>query len=64
MAAIDGALDIFVINVDGTGYTFENNRVVTNSAESVTLTMATPSLTTNDYYNNSSIYFTLVVLLM
>jgi len=32
--------------------------VVTNSEESVTLTMASPTLTTNDYYNNSSIYFT------
>ena len=58
LAAIDGALDIFVIDGDGSNYTFENNRVVTNSAESVTLTMATPSLTTADYYNNSSIYFT------
>ena len=58
LAAIDGALDVFVINVDGTGYTFENNRVVTNSSESVTLTMATPTLTSDDKYNNSSIYFT------
>jgi len=58
LAAVDGALDVFVINVDGTGYTFENNRVVTNSEESVTLTMATPSLTSDDKYNNSSIYFT------
>jgi len=58
LAAIDGALDVFVINVDGTGYTFENNRVVTNSSESITLTMATPTLTSDDKYNNSSIYFT------
>jgi len=58
LAAVDGALDIFIINVDGTGYTFENNRVVTNSSESVTLTMATPTLTSDDKYNNSSIYFT------
>jgi hypothetical protein len=58
LAAVDGALDVFVINVDGTGYTFENNRVVTNSEESVTLTMASPTLTSNDKYNNSSIYFT------
>ena len=58
LAAIDGALDIFVINVDGTGYTFENNRVVTNSSESVTLTMANATLTSDDKYNNSSIYFT------
>ena len=58
LAAVDGALDVFVINVDGTGYSFENNRVVTNSGESVTLTMATPTLQTADQYNNSSIYFT------
>ena len=58
LAAVDGALDVFVINTDGTGYTFENNRVVTNSSESVTLTMASPTLTSNDKYNNSSIYFT------
>jgi len=58
LAAVDGALDVFVINTDGTGYTFENNRVVTNSEESVTLTMASPGLTSDDEYNNSSIYFT------
>jgi hypothetical protein len=58
LAAIDGALDVFVIDGDGENYTFENNRVVTNSSESVTLTMATPTLTANDKYNNSSIYFT------
>ena len=58
LAAVDGALDVFVINDDGTGYTFENNRVVTNTSESVTLTMASPTLTSNDKYNNSSIYFT------
>ena len=58
LAAVDGALDIFVINTDGSGYTFENNKVITNSGESTTLTMASPGLTTNDYYNNSSIYFT------
>jgi hypothetical protein len=58
LAAVDGALDIFVIDGDGSNYTFENNRVVTNSGESVTLTMATPTLQTADQYNNSSIYFT------
>jgi len=55
---VDGALDVFVVNTDGTGYHFENNLTITNSSESVTLTMANPTLTTADYYNNSSIYFT------
>jgi hypothetical protein len=58
LAAVDGALDVFVIDVDGTGYSFENNKVVTNSGESVTLTLVSSGLTTADYYNNSSIYFT------
>jgi len=47
-----------VIDGDGSNYTFENNRVVTNSGVSVTLTMANATLTSNDKYNNSSIYFT------
>jgi len=58
LAAVDGALDVFVIDDDGSNYTFETNRVVTNSSESVTLTMATPTLQQDDKYNNSSIYFT------
>ncbi len=57
---VDGALDIFVINTDGSGYTFENNKTVTTSGTGATstLTMAAPGLTSNDQYNNSSIYFT------
>ena len=58
--AVDGALDIFVINTDGSGYTFETNKTVTTSGTGATstLTMAAPGLTSNDQYNNSSIYFT------
>ena len=58
--AVDGALDIFVINTDGSGYTFETNKTVTTSGTcaTYTLTMAAPGLTSNDQYNNSSIYFT------
>ena len=58
--AVDGALDIFVINTDGTGYTFENNKTITTSGTGATstVTMASPGLTSNDQYNNSSIYFT------
>ena len=57
---VDGALDIFVINTDGSGYTFENNKTITTSGTGATstLTMAAPGLTSNDQYNNSSIYFT------
>ena len=58
--AVDGALDIFVINTDGSGYHFETGKTVTTSGTGATstLTMASPGLTTNDYYNNSSVYFT------
>jgi len=57
---VDGALDIFVINTDGTGYTFETGKTVTTtgSGATSTLTMAAPGLTSNDQYNNSSVYFT------
>ena len=55
---VNGALDVFVVDTDGGSYHFENNRVVTNSSESVTLTMASSTLQTADNYNNSSIYFT------
>ena len=58
LAAVDGALDVFVIDDDGSNYKFETNKVVTNSSESVTLTMATPSLTSANTYDNSSVYFT------
>jgi len=58
--AVDGALDIFVINTDGSGYTFETGKTVTTSGTGATstLTMASPGLTSNDQYNNSSVYFT------
>ena len=35
---VDGALDIFIVNTDGGNYHFENNKTVTNSGESTTLT--------------------------
>ena len=58
--AVDGALDIFVINTDGSGYHFETGKTVTTSGTGATstLTMASPGLTNNNYYNNSSVYFT------
>ena len=55
---VNGALDVFVVDTDGGSYHFENNRVITNSSESVTLTLASSTLQTADLYNNSSIYFT------
>lgn len=55
---VDGALDVFIVDTDGGNYHFENNRVVTNSGESTTLTLASSTLTSADKYNNSSIYFT------
>ena len=39
---VNGALDVFIVDTDGTGYTFENNLTITNSSESVTLTMGSP----------------------
>ena len=55
---VNGALDVFVVDTDGGGYKFENNLTITNSSESVTVTMANPSLTSVDDYNNFSLYFT------
>ena len=57
---VDGALDVFVINTDGTGYHFETNKTITTSGTGAVgnVVMASPTLTSNDKYNNSSIYFT------
>jgi hypothetical protein len=55
---VNGALDVFVVDTDGGSYHFENNKTITNSSESVTLTLASSTLQTADHYNNSSIYFT------
>ena len=55
--AVDGALDVFVISNDGANYHFENNISIA-SGTGTTLVLSSPTLTTNDYYNNSSVYFT------
>ena len=55
--AVDGALDVFVISNDGASYHFENNISIA-SGTGTTLVLSSPTLTTNDYYNNSSVYFT------
>ena len=56
--AVDGALDIFIINTDGSGYHFENNKTITGG-NGTSVTLVASGLTTADYYNNSSIYFTM-----
>ena len=55
--AVDGALDVFVISNDGANYHFENNISIA-SGTGTSLVLSSPGLTTNDYYNNSSVYFT------
>ena len=55
--AVDGALDVFVISNDGANYHFENNISIA-SGTGTTLVLSSPTLTDDDKYNNSSVYFT------
>lgn len=55
--AIAGALDIFVISNDGGDYHFEDNMSIV-SGSGTSLVLSSPSLTVNDAYNNSAVYFT------
>ena len=55
--AVDGALDVFVISNDGGSYHFENNISIA-SGTGTSLVLSSPTLTADDRYNNSSVYFT------
>ena len=56
---VDGALDIFDITEDGANYHFENNISIYNTGSTTTsLILSSPGLTSDDKYNNSSVYFT------
>jgi len=55
--AVDGALDVFVVSNDGANYHFENN-VSIASGTGTTLVLSSPTLTADNKYNNSSVYFT------
>ena len=61
--AVDGALDVFVVSNDGANYHFENNISIA-SGTGTTLVLSSPTLTTDNKYNNSSVYFTFLVLRM
>ena len=54
--AIDGALDVFVIDADGINYHFEDGITVA-AGTGTSLTLASPALTVTNYYANSSVYF-------
>ncbi len=55
--AVNGALDVFVISNDGGDYHFENDMPIA-SGSGTSLVLSSPSLTQNESYNNSSVYFT------
>ena len=55
--AVNGALDVFVISNDGGDYHFENDISIAPGS-GTSLILSSPSLTQNESYNNSSVYFT------